>query len=93
MLVVLIAYFSFIVLGMPGALMGVVWSPHVRETFGLDLDAVARAAAALRCRLFHRQFRQRTACFALQYWMAAGRRLCVGDSSVLPDMRSRPRGG
>lgn len=41
MLVVLIAYFSFIVLGMPGALMGVVWSPHVRETFGLDLDAVA----------------------------------------------------
>jgi fucose permease len=39
--VVLIAYFSFIVLGMPGALLGIVWSPHIRDTFALDLDAVA----------------------------------------------------
>jgi len=38
---VLIAYFSFIVLGMPGALLGIVWSPHMRGTFSLDLDAVA----------------------------------------------------
>lgn len=38
---VLIAYFSFIVLGMPGALLGIVWSPHIRKTFTLDLDAVA----------------------------------------------------
>ncbi len=37
---VLIAFFSFIVLGMPGALLGIVWSPHMRETFSLDLDAV-----------------------------------------------------
>jgi len=39
--VVLIAYFSFIVLGMPGALLGIVWSPHIRSAFSLDLDAVA----------------------------------------------------
>jgi fucose permease len=38
---VVIAYFSFIVLGMPGAMLGIVWSPHLRETFALDLDAVA----------------------------------------------------
>jgi fucose permease len=38
---VIIAYISFIVLGMPGGLIGVLWSPHIRETFGLELDAVA----------------------------------------------------
>src|SRR5688572_4634901 len=38
---VLIAYVSFIVLGMPGAMLGIVWSPHMREAFALDLDAVA----------------------------------------------------
>ncbi|MCL4250913.1 MAG: MFS transporter [Anaerolineae bacterium] len=38
---VLIAYFSFIVLGMPGALLGIVWSPHIRDSFALELDAVA----------------------------------------------------
>lgn len=38
---VLIAYFSFVVLGMPGALIGIVWSPHMRQAFSLDLDAVA----------------------------------------------------
>jgi fucose permease len=38
---VLIAYVSFIVLGMPGGLIGVLWSPHIRETFSLELDAVA----------------------------------------------------
>ncbi|MCA9903515.1 MAG: MFS transporter [Anaerolineae bacterium] len=25
---------------MPGAMLGIVWSPHIRETFSLDLDAV-----------------------------------------------------
>lgn len=39
--VVLIAYFSFVVLGMPGAMLGIVWSPHLRGSFSLDLDAVA----------------------------------------------------
>ncbi|MBI5931842.1 MAG: MFS transporter [Chloroflexi bacterium] len=36
-----IAYFSFIVLGMPGAMLGVAWSPYMRETFHQSLDAVA----------------------------------------------------
>lgn len=40
MLVLGIAYFSFIVLGIPGALLNVAWSPAIRETFGLPLDAV-----------------------------------------------------
>ncbi|MCC6613082.1 MAG: MFS transporter [Anaerolineae bacterium] len=44
---VLIAYFSFIVLGMPGALLGIVWSPHMRETFALDLDGVAALYATV----------------------------------------------
>jgi fucose permease len=39
--VILIAYFSFIVLAMPGALLGIVWSPHMRASFSLGLDAVA----------------------------------------------------
>jgi len=39
--VVLIAYLSFVVLGMPAGLLGVVWSPHMRDTFHLSLDAVA----------------------------------------------------
>lgn len=39
--VVLIAYVSFIVLGMPGGLIGVLWSPHIRDEFALGLDAVA----------------------------------------------------
>lgn len=36
-----IAYFSFIVLGMPGAMLGVAWSPYMRETFDQPRDAVA----------------------------------------------------
>lgn len=39
--VVAIAYFSFIVLGMPGAMLGVAWSPYMRETFDQPRDAVA----------------------------------------------------
>lgn len=38
--VVLIAYLSFVVLGMPTAMLGVIWSPHMRASFGLGLDAV-----------------------------------------------------
>lgn len=41
LLVVAIAYFSFIVLGMPGAMLGVAWSPYMRETFDQPRDAVA----------------------------------------------------
>lgn len=43
---VVIAYMSFIVLGMPGAMLGIVWSPHMRESFSLGLDAVAALLAA-----------------------------------------------
>jgi fucose permease len=39
-LIVGIAFFSFVVLGMPGALLNVAWHPSIRETFGLPLDAV-----------------------------------------------------
>jgi fucose permease len=39
-LVVGIAFFSFAVLGMPGALLNVAWSPSIRTSFGLSLDAV-----------------------------------------------------
>lgn len=39
-LLVGIAFFSFVVLGMPGALLNVAWSPSIRATFGLSLDAV-----------------------------------------------------
>src|SRR5438094_3272903 len=35
-----IGFFSFVVLGMPGALLNVAWSPSMRGTFGLPLDAV-----------------------------------------------------
>jgi fucose permease len=35
-----IAYLSFIVLGMPGAMLGVAWSPAIANTFELELDAV-----------------------------------------------------
>src|SRR5437588_10427097 len=38
--VVGIAFFSFAVLGMPGALLNVAWSSSIRQTFGLSLDAV-----------------------------------------------------
>jgi len=34
-----LSYLSFIVLGLPGAILGVAW-PSIRETFGLSLDAV-----------------------------------------------------
>lgn len=36
---VVIAYLSFIVIGLPGALLGVA-TPHIRESFGLPLDAI-----------------------------------------------------
>jgi fucose permease len=39
--VVSIAFFSFILLGMPGAMIGVAWSPHMRETFDQSRYAVA----------------------------------------------------
>lgn len=35
-----IAFFSFAVLGVPGALLNVAWSPSIRTTFGLSLAAV-----------------------------------------------------
>jgi len=38
-LLVGIAYFSFIGMGLPGAMLGVAW-PSIRGTFGLSLDAV-----------------------------------------------------
>jgi fucose permease len=41
-----IAYLSFIVLGMPGAMLGVAWSPAIRNTFGLSLDAVGALLVA-----------------------------------------------
>ncbi len=41
---VLIAYLSFIVLGLPGAMLGVAWTsdkwPSIQKTFNLGLDAV-----------------------------------------------------
>lgn len=40
MLVVLIAYAGFIALGMPGAMLNIAWSPYMRESFQLPLDAV-----------------------------------------------------
>jgi fucose permease len=39
-LVVGIAFFSFAVMGTPGALLNVAWSPSIRDTFHLALDAV-----------------------------------------------------
>ena len=54
--VVLIAYFSFVVLGMPGALLGIVWSPHIREAFQLDLDAVATLFLTFSCGYFVASF-------------------------------------
>lgn len=41
-----IAYLSFIVLGMPGAMLGVAWSPSIRSTFNLSLDAVGALLVA-----------------------------------------------
>jgi fucose permease len=38
--VVGIAYISFMVLGLPAAMLGAVWDPHVYTTFGLELDAL-----------------------------------------------------
>ena len=40
LLVILIAYASFIGQGLPGGLLGVAW-PSIRHTFGLRLDAIA----------------------------------------------------
>jgi fucose permease len=37
--VVGLSYISFVVLGLPGAILGVAW-PSIRETFSLSLDAV-----------------------------------------------------
>jgi fucose permease len=39
-LVVSIAFFSFVVLGLPGGLLNIAWSPSMRDTFRLPLDAV-----------------------------------------------------
>jgi fucose permease len=38
--VVLIAYISFVVLGISGSIMGVLWSPHIQEGFGQPLSAL-----------------------------------------------------
>ncbi len=43
--VVGLSYASFIVLGLPGAILGVAW-PSIRETFGISLDAVGILLAA-----------------------------------------------
>jgi fucose permease len=40
LLVAGIGLFSFVVLGLPGALLNVAWSPSIRDTFRLSLDAV-----------------------------------------------------
>ena len=41
---VIIAYLSFVVLGIPGAMLGIAWTseqwPSIQKTFGLGLDAV-----------------------------------------------------
>ena len=43
-LVVVISYLSFIVLGIPGAMLGIAWTsqewPSIQKTFNLGLDAV-----------------------------------------------------
>jgi fucose permease len=44
-LVIGLSYLSFIVLGLPGAILGVAW-PSIRETFELSLDAVGILLAA-----------------------------------------------
>jgi fucose permease len=38
--VVGLGFFSFVVLGMPGAMLNVAWSPSIRTTFGLPLESV-----------------------------------------------------
>ncbi len=38
-LLVIIAYLDFVVLGLSGGLLGVAW-PSIRQTFGAPLDAV-----------------------------------------------------
>lgn len=40
LVVIIIAYASFVVLGMPGSMLGAVWDPHVYTTFGVTLDAL-----------------------------------------------------
>jgi fucose permease len=40
LLLIIISYFSFIVLGIPGAMINVAWDPYMRDTFQLPLDAV-----------------------------------------------------
>jgi fucose permease len=37
---VIIAYASFIALGMLGSVLGVLWSPHIQQSFNLELDAI-----------------------------------------------------
>ncbi|MGI6377164.1 MAG: MFS transporter [Anaerolineae bacterium] len=54
--VVIIAYLSFVVLGMPTALLGVVWSPHMRDAFALSLDAVATLYFTTSCGYFAASF-------------------------------------
>jgi fucose permease len=45
-LVVGLAYLAFIVLGMAAAILGVAWSPYIRDTFRLGLDAVGALLVA-----------------------------------------------
>lgn len=47
--VIAIAFFSFLVLGMPGAALNVAWSPAIRTTFGLPLHAVGAMLLAGAC--------------------------------------------
>lgn len=54
--VVAISYLSFIVLGMPGAMLGVAWSPYMRETFEQPRDAVAYLLVAVTAGYFAASF-------------------------------------
>jgi fucose permease len=42
-----IAYLSFVIIGMPGAMLGVAFDPAIRDTFGLRLDALGALLAAV----------------------------------------------
>lgn len=41
-----VSFFTFAILGIPGALLGVAWSPYMRETFDLPRGAVGLLMAA-----------------------------------------------
>ena len=42
-----LAYLSFIIIGMPGAMLGVAFDPAIRDTFGLKLDALGALTTAV----------------------------------------------